>query len=152
MYFVSNSVNRGYNLFNILTDANRTIISPFITLIVAGIQQAARNAMSTIQSYFKVQIFKSSDYLDYIRTLKCIACDSKHGIVEAHHESFGYKAMGKNLIPDSQTLPLCNYCHVPKRHTWGYHTFWDFVNVDPKMIVINQLTDYLLLCGKEKKR
>lgn len=102
----------------------------------------------TFGNYYKRPIFKSKAYLNYIRSLDCVGCDSKTYPVEAHHEGFGVKATGKNLIPDSYALPLCSACHVPKRHTLGYQTFWKAVNLDPKLIVINCLTDYLLMMDR----
>jgi hypothetical protein len=99
-------------------------------------------------SYQKQSIYKSEAYLTYIRSLDCVGCDDGVYEVNAHHEGFGIKAMGKNLIPDSQALPLCVKCHVPRRHTMGYRTFWKAVNLDPKLIVINCLTNYLILLDK----
>jgi hypothetical protein len=96
-----------------------------------------------ITSYHKTPIFKSNKYLNYIRSLQCVACDDKIYVVTAHHEAFGTKAMGKNLIPDSQSVPLCVRCHG-MRHDIGYQSFWNEVNIDPKLIIINQLSVYLL--------
>ena len=90
----------------------------------------------------KKPIFKSEDYLNYIRSIGCIACD-RLAPSTAHHETFGAKAIGKNLIPDSQAMPLCHNCHIERRHRSGYRTFWKAVNLDPKLIIINLLTDYL---------
>ena len=96
-----------------------------------------------MKSYFKQIIYKDQKYLDYIRSLRCICCDSVYQ-VEAHHESFGDKAIGKNMVPDTQTLPLCIECHIPKRHTMGYKSFYSWINKDPKLLIIRNITNYMI--------
>jgi len=96
-----------------------------------------------MKSYFKQAIYKDEQYLKYIRSLHCICCDSMREVA-AHHESFGDKAMGKNLIPDTQTIPLCVNCHIPKRHTMGFKSFYGMINKDPKLIIIRNITEYMI--------
>ena len=95
-----------------------------------------------MKSYYKQPIYKSKDYLNYIRSMDCVACDHTPFAITVHHESLGLKAMGKNLIPDSYTIPLCVRCHGI-RHDIGYRTFWKKINLDPKLIIINNITGYL---------
>jgi len=142
MFGVPSTVRQEYDMSDILADACHTIIRPFIQAVVRYMQEVLPRSM--MNSYFKTRIFKSNSYLNYIRSLNCVACDDRSNTVEAHHEGFGVKAYGnKKYIPDSYALPLCCACHVPKRHAMGYHSFWKRVNLDPKLIVIHCLTKYI---------
>jgi hypothetical protein len=128
----------------LLRDLCDTIMRPWIKAAISFMQGVYHEL--TIKSYFKTPTFKSEHYLNYIRSLDCVSCNNKLNPVEAHHEGLGIKAYGsKKSIPDSFSIPLCIECHVPKRHTWGYVTFWNKVNLDPKMIIIDNLTEYLRL-------
>jgi len=43
---------------------------------------------------------------------------------------------------DHQTLPLCGMCHT-KRHWMGPRRFWDTHNMDPRIVIIDLLGEYL---------
>jgi hypothetical protein len=122
------------------------IFEDILTLAAQSILKQCIRTMhlaTMINTRFKQKCFKSQAYLSWIRKQPCAICESPMGI-EAHHESFGDKATGKNLIPDTQTIPLCYRHHEPDRHHYGYKTFWnERYNKDPKLLIIRYQTEYI---------
>jgi len=90
----------------------------------------------------KVKIFRSEDYLDFIRDKPCLMCGAPPRS-DAHHEPFG-KAGWAIKAPDSQAIPLCRGCHNRRGGKEGL-AFLE-KKYDIKMKIIEYLTEYINEC------
>jgi len=87
----------------------------------------------------KVKIFRSEDYLDFIRGKPCLIC-KRSPQSNAHHEKF--KGGGTSIkCDDTRSVPMCNK-HHRERHDTGF-SFWDKHNIDIKMKIIDYQTEYI---------
>jgi hypothetical protein len=87
-------------------------------------------------------IFRSPDYLAWIRRQPCAVCGG-HGS-EAAHQTLGLAGTALKA-PDTHALPLCAPCHRSGAHQIGDD--WLDKIIDVKMVIIKLLTRYL----KEKQ-
>ena len=88
-------------------------------------------------------MFRSEDYLSFIRTKPCAMCRAPESV--AHHEPMKGGGMGLKA-EDSHAIPLCPFCHR-LRHDQGPKTFWR--KHDVPMMIIGYLTEYAeILEGK----
>jgi hypothetical protein len=87
-------------------------------------------------------VWKSKEYKDFISAKPCVVCGRKSNF---HHEGLGNKGMGSK-VPDSQGVPLCPECHTigsQALHRIGPKRFWKLHNIDVKMVIIKNLTEWL---------
>lgn len=89
--------------------------------------------------FLKPKTFRSKPYLAFIREHPCEVCRNPHTV--AHHEGLGDSNMMGGKPPDTQTLPLCPFCHK-LRHDLGRRWLEDEgVNIERRIITF--LTEYL---------
>ncbi len=104
--------------------------------------------------YQKKKIFRSEEYKTFIRSKPCIYCGVEDDI-ESHHEDDDFYNSGMGLKPpDSQCLPICVKHHIPVRHKMSAKEFYNLCNVDPKVMMVNYLTEFLgeKQCVNSKKK
>ena len=87
----------------------------------------------------KVKIFRSEDYIDFIRNKPCLMCDAP-APNDAHHEPYG-KGGRAIKAPDSHCLPLCRKCHNRRGSKEGLAFLEE--KHDIKIKIIEYLTEYL---------
>ncbi len=94
-----------------------------------------------------LEIYKSDDYLEFIRGKRCCAC-GKYPPNDPHHVEF--KDSGMALRPsDTQAVPLCRKCHDRHDHV-GSATFWKFHDI--KVKIIKYQTEYISILEARKQK
>lgn len=80
-------------------------------------------------------------YLKFIRSKRCCITGR---LAEPHHESGLGDSGGMGLkCSDHFTLPLNRDMH--RERDWlGYITFWEKYNKDPKRLIIDYLSEYII--------
>jgi hypothetical protein len=93
-------------------------------------------------------IYRSPEYLAYIRRQPCAACHLPANFTDPHHEPLGETYMG-GKPHDTHAIPLCRSCHNI-RHEEGPE--WLEKILDVKKLIIRLLTRYLLEKTNESGR
>lgn len=88
----------------------------------------------------KPKTFRSKRYLDFIRQHSCLVCNAPHTV--PHHVGLG-KNMQSGKPPDSHCLPLCPKHHDEHGSGATNNRFWEEHRIDPKLEIIQLLTEYL---------
>ncbi len=88
-------------------------------------------------SFWKVLVYRSEDYLAFVRRLPCLACNRSPS--EAHHT----KKAGTGLKgDDTRAVPLCTE-HHREHDNLGRETFQKKYGLDFKEAIINCLSLYV---------
>jgi hypothetical protein len=94
-------------------------------------------------SYPKNGSWISPKYRKYISEQPCLMGCGTGELSAPHHEDNDFFNSGMGTKPpDTQCLPLCNDCHINKRHRMGAEEFWG--DIDYKREMVNFLTRYLI--------
>lgn len=97
-----------------------------------------------------VKKFKSRDYLEFVAERPCVITGA-YSNVDLHHESVlhSYGGALKKYF-DFGALPLRHDVHLDERHGWGKHAFWSHYNLNPTLLVMNLIKEYVTLDRADK--
>jgi len=88
--------------------------------------------------------YRSEKYLKFIRGKDCLGCHGKFGDSQAHHVSLGNDLAWGRKVHDTQTVPLCAFCHDKEENAR--------LDLNRLSIIINmvryQIEYYLTYCWK----
>lgn len=85
----------------------------------------------------RTSVYRNRAYLDWLRTLKCVACGREAECDPAH----GPSAAMRVKSGDDGAIPLCRSCHI-KQHAIGWPEFDKRMQINREKIAARLFADF----------